>query len=492
MHQFLNTDTVKVTKLLLSETGTYNTQWRRPYATHTDGNVMNTLQERVSGTGTVAASQIAGVAFQFLSPTLAPEERPVSIINGWDQRRLRFMMEAEVTNQMGVTVTQVLMGYTDYPGIAMSMEIDPKMTFFINSTVSIKSNTVNNGFGNQLFTIAGEASHVLADNGWSGIYTDEKDYRMRPTDVFGVMTRTHVNPITAGNYVDSRNMMTSAPLKSRRTNSLAASFAANILSTYSSTVSGDDFLQSEDAILANARGHCMETPVGQDKFMNALAQMRGAPATNYFSFGELTRLSPSVTSDEVTVVVVNGQAERAQQHVAGQTEGWHGAVIETQYASILSQSVPALMMELGLLGISFSITNKTLNGMMENSLMDVKAFNQNMDARAMVTRFFTNLEINVMRDVSQNNQLGYQIRMNVDLVGDTTIGIQIEGNPWITYNVPSFSDALMAPVVTASDAMATNMAKDFQKIFQDVIGGSPTVAPSSIVQQSAGNFYGMI
>jgi len=493
MQQILSGSDVRITKLLISETGTYNPQYRRPFETSVTGDVIDALQERVSGSGTVAASQLAGVAFSFLAPSAQPEKQ-VNIVNGWAEKRLRFMMEVETVNNMGMVNTQILLGYTDHPGISLTGAIDPNMMFYINSTISIKQEVNNLGFGAQNFSISGEASHVIADNDWAGVYTDQKDFRMRPTDVFSVMTRTHVGGSLGGQFVDTRNMISTTPSKSRRSNSLASTFAANIINTYSQAVSTDDFHQSEDAILANARGACVEAPVAHDKFMRALANMRGQPATNWFTYRELQRISPSVDSDEVTVVVITGDAisKPNTQHQAGMTDDWGQAHMETKVATILSQAVPALMMESGLMKLAFSATNKTVNGLMEYSIGGVATFNTNMNAVPLMNRFFQELEIKVMRDVSENSAFTYQITLDVNLVGDTTISIQLEGRPWTSYNVPSFCDALLVPVITANDQRATMLASDFQKIFASTINSKNVHQEVNNPSLPGNGIYGLI
>src|ERR1039457_7087159 len=129
---------IKINKVLLIETGSYNTQYRRSYDTHLEGNAMNTILEKLSGVNKYSPSLMSTIAGQFISPTATPE-KPLELINGWNERRMRFMMEIEFVHRMGAKVTQVILGYTEYSGVSLNASIDPRMTFYINSVMQTKS-----------------------------------------------------------------------------------------------------------------------------------------------------------------------------------------------------------------------------------------------------------------------------------------------------------------------------------------------------------------
>lgn len=465
---------IQITKLLLRETGTYNTQYSRPYETTVNGHTIAALQERYNGSGAVAPSLLAGIAYQFIQPMGQPE-RPINIINGWGNKRLQFLMEVQIRSAMGVGTTQVLMGYTDYTGLSLGMEIDPNMVFTINSTVSVRHNTDMAAFGNSNFTISGESNHILAANDWGGVFGNQQnEFRMRPTDVFSVMTRSHINTSENGGFLDTRNLNSAAPVKSRRTNGLAASFASSLLSNYSTAVDSGDMHMSQDEVLANARGNVAEGTVNQDPFLRAIANNRGATPSNFFTFADLTRLDPNVTSDQVTVVVIpNDSASKMNTgdyvHRAGDTADWGAATREAQFATIIGQSAPALLMSMGLMRLAFTVTNGTIDAHMDWQVGAIASFSAGMDVSGNIERFFKLLEINIMRDISRNGEVQYIVRCDMRLTSDSLIELSLDGGPMIPYNLPTFADALFTPIITQSDSRAVTLAGDFQKIFSNTI-----------------------
>lgn len=483
---------ISITKLLLRETGTYNTQWSRPYETSVNGNTIAALQERYTGSGTVAASMLAGVAYQLISPTGTPE-RSINIANGWNNKRLQFLMEVNIKSAMGVGTTQVLMGYTDYSGLSLEMSIDRNMVFTINSTLTTRKNIGLGAMGNANFVVAGESNHILSANEFGGVFDQNpREYRMRPADVFSVMTRSHID-LSATGSLDTRNLNTIAPVKSRRTNGLAASFAASLLTNYSTATDTGDMHKSQDEVMADARGNVAEGTVAQDPFIRAIAHSRGTTASNFFTFGDLERLDPNVNSDQVTVVVLNGETTKMSAgdyvHSAGDTADWGGATLEAQVATVIGQSVPGLLMSLGLMRLAFAATNCTINGNMETEIGPVASFSTGIDVSGQIEQFFKLLDITVMRDITRNGEVMYQLRCDMRLTGDSSISIALNGGPMTPFNLPTFADALFTPILTSSDQRATLLASDFKKIFSNTIDAH-NVRPDQTMQGQS--LYGQI
>ena len=85
---------LKITRMLICDTGSYGGQHRRPYHTTLDANSMNVIRERLEDVPRFAPALIGGVASAFIQPT-ADTECALHIPNGWDTPRLRFMIEVE-------------------------------------------------------------------------------------------------------------------------------------------------------------------------------------------------------------------------------------------------------------------------------------------------------------------------------------------------------------------------------------------------------------
>lgn len=466
----------RITKMLMLETGTYNPQYRRPYETNLHGSTLNMFKERLDTVDKYVPSLIAGIANQFISPAATPEKQ-IAIVNGWNERRVQFMMEIEYTYQTGGSTTQVILGYTDHVGITVAGAIDPNMQFYVNSVLQIRNTIQNTPLGSQLYTSVSDSSHVLIDNNWGGIYSEQSDQRMRPEDVFSTMSRTHL--VNLGGVSDYRSTNNNMPAKSSRKNNLAANYASDILSNYKQASLSEEFGQGNNEILNTARGYVGEQVAARDPFLSAMAGIQGQPLGNTFTFDNLRRLDPNV--DNVTHVNLMLPTQQATAHQAGQTADWGGTTRETQVATILSQSVPSLLMELALTKITFRSTNRDFSNAVNTQVFNPGGFSNN-DQSNSLRIFIARLEHEILKDISFDNQVDYAIEMHVDLLGETWIKLSMDGKAFVDYVTPSFCDALTVPVLTAVDQVSVNLASDFQ-----LLAGELSNSNSSYNNPSVGN-----
>jgi len=468
------TSRARVKRLLLVETGTYNPQFRRGYETQVTGQVMNMISERMAGAAAFTPAMFGGIAGQFVRPSAAPESpNPIAIPNGWNERRMRFMMEVEITHPLSGTTTEVVTGYTEnYDGVAMSGAIDPRLMFYINGITELRNLTVPTPMGRQNMTSVASSCQVLVDNAWTGIRQPEHVTRMRPTDVFSMIQRSHLP--TSATFMDTRTVLGSQPVKSRRSNNLPSAYASNLVDSYkNSWAQCDSFGQGMDNVIGHLRGVEIDPLMSADNFIQAMSAIRAQPPSNMFTYGDLMRLDANVDSDEIKAIVFMGHSQQVGPHYAGQTETWQGADGCTAAAAILSQAVPAIMADMALTQIAFTATNRNFATNFIGEIpvtittTNIRSF-ANMDLRQQDAAFQARMRAEVLNDISYSNSLDYYLEMRVDLLGETRIGISLDGGPMIEYVAPSFCDSLMAPVITGSEDRAKILANDFGCIFEHV------------------------
>lgn len=459
---------MRVVRLLIFETGTYNQQWRRPFVTNCEGPVLNTLQDQVNNTGAITPSMFGGVASMFLQP-VSQVEKHIDIACGWNERRNRFMLEVEHTTAIGSKVRELIMGYTSHVGIGnMGQSIDHSMIFYINSIMMLRDQNVMTESGLIVRPTVINNSHLLANNHFGGISMDNsyRDQWMRPEDVYVLIDRQYMEPINPGDMVfDTRNASSASAVKSKRNNGVASQYIADVLSGWMSArkdVSVSSEYNDMHATLQKAREHAAlnsETLTSRDFFLTAISGVRGEPIGNNFKFTDLSKLDPNAWNN--TVITIPGQMERSQMHVAGTTADWNGADRNSVVASILSSSVPGLMMDLGLTVVGLQSTNRSIGGLPFTMFTAAKSFVDNIDLTPFMDTFKNRFESEIVRNISSDNQTDYQIHLLVDLLGESHISVAVDGGPMYDYVVPSFCDALMSPVITSSTEVTRRVAGDF-------------------------------
>jgi len=474
----------RISKLLLQESGTYNDQMRRRYDTVLQNNTMNMMAERLAGVSEYQAPLFAGIANQFIAPQATPEKQ-IDISNGWSERRMRFMMEIEIDLYMGGRIKEVILGWTSHLGISTAGQIDPQMEFFVNSTLQIRETIANTPVGRQTYSSVVDNSHILVDPSWSSIYTAQADTRLRPEDVFTTMSRTHLSGL--GKVADGRTMSMNTAVKSRRSNGSAANYMADILRSHKQASVLEEAGAGEQEILMKARGFAQENIAAADYFLAAISQLRGMGVSNVFQYSDLISLDEGVTHN--TVASFLGQTQKSSVHQQGQTQHWAGADAETVAATVLSQSVPAAMMEVGLTNVMFKSTNQDIGSQMHTVFMDIRGFvHGDLSTQAQYLR--NQLEQTILRDLTYNNSISYSVEMSVDLLGETWIKISLNGGPFIDYVTPSFCDALTVPVLTNNSNAATQLASDFELLASALSEASKDAHPT--IQSAGGTAWGNI
>jgi hypothetical protein len=471
---FNKSTNIRICKLIMQETGSYNPQYLRPYTTNFDGPTVNNVVDRVisAGSGRIDPSVLSGITGSFISPSSQPEAL-IPISNGWNEKRIRFLMEVECDYQTGGTSKSYIQGYTNFPGISASHAIAPDMDFFINSIVTTKISIEHNMYGSVMRETVADNSHVLSSNSWMGVTQPGQQQLLRPQDIFCYMQTSHLPGAFDSdqrNVLDVRTILRNDATKSSRTNGLASNYAAKIIDGYVVGATLSDYSQAEMTILDRSRSEVNELRASEDPFLMALSSINVSAngTVNHFRYSDLMKLDPNV--DNVSNFVMMGATQKATIHSAGQTSQWHGSDLTTVTATVLSQSVPALMMELMLSRLVFKSTNHDIQGRINTVIIDAGGF-ANTELTTMLNMFKIRFITEILNNLTNNNHMSYMLEMRIDLLGETWIDLSIDNNPSVTFVTPSFCDNLFVPVVTSNPATIENLTNDFSGLVFNIREG---------------------
>lgn len=456
---------IEIVKIIMQETGTYNTMMRRPFESNLNGNIQKTILENCEKVGRITPNLLTGVAGQFVMPSATPE-RPVNIVNGWNTRRFKFFMEVRTTSHMGTVVTEFITGYTDQMGASLMGSLDPNMTFYIN-TVNIAKNAVRTTpLGTQNVQSIVDCSHLLYQTDYQGIHGLNNSHKMRPEDVFVTMQNVQLEEASntfggQADFLDTRTQITKKPIKATRRFNSSPIFVSSVLDSYVQTkrqaMGGHTDLEITDtaaASVASAR-------VNEDPFITLLRNRTGLDGST-FTVRELLNIDPTVES-RIIVTPLN-PALRATLPQAGQTQHWQSADFETQFATALSQAVPGYMLDNCLQSVKFRATNMEMGGNITVLLTDYGTLLQGIDVSPYLGAFSFVLEKTVLADLTQNNMIPFTLDMTCNLLSDSIINLSINGSPFVPYVVPCFCDNLMSPLVTADKNRLNVLAKDIATV----------------------------
>lgn len=465
---------LQVVAFRIIETGTYNTQFSRPFMTDMNEETMNKV---------IAGANQAMETGKQITPTLLAQvndgkpivtpttqvEGAVEIPQGWSERRFRFLLTLDVHYAVGSVNRFHYTGYSSHMDYSHGHNLDPSMTFFINSvlrTATTKMMTPTQGLVQTERAVT--SRHMIADANWQGAFQPQQKFMMRPEDVYMQMT---TQEFMTGNdiIVDTRNMSQTNAAMSNLTNGLTHNFAASIMNAYAKASRVAPTYGNDDQCLTDAMRLLQVNNTNDDNpLVAAVANVRGSGIMqNNFTINDLMSIDPNAYNMiEFTPLTAE---DSHYIHQAGQSNPWTGADAHTMAAVKISQALPALMAVTMIQNVRLVSTNHTPDGQPRTTITGL-GFNQaNLPQRnqTLADRF----ENEIVRDISFNNRLGYYLEISADSIGETRIKISLDGYPVEEFVTPSFADNLLTPIITTQQNNFVRIASDFNALLNEL---SPT------------------
>lgn len=465
---------LNINKLLLQRTGTYNQQYLRPFETQVDGTTLQELNEVLARGNKITPNTIAGISNQIMRPTAIPE-CTVNIANGWDTPRFRFMLEIEY-ERGGIFNTELILGYTEHGDVSFNNNIDPTMKFIVNSITTARTSRIMTPSGSSNVKVVADTSHVVSNPLNQNFIAGKPKFKLRPQDVLSVMSVNNELPEDVlNNHINFNAVTRDEPILSKRKNGVASYYASSILDGYRVATSTGYGTESE--ILTEATGYVRDNMLSHVMFLQRLKSLEGS-YTAAFTYNDLMNISPDV--QYVTTVVEMNHQQLSMLQNAGSTASWGTSTIETQVASIIASSLSALITEFGLIQISIASTNDNLDGQPTTHVLHANAFST-VDLSRPCEIIVAKFNNETVRDITYNNSISYSLNVNMDLLGETTISLSLNGQAPVDYVLPSFADSLIAPIVTFDRHRPNNMASSFSRIMDNLeFNNDNRYIPSSI------------
>lgn len=466
-----NTEKLTIRKLILMETGTYNPFFQRPWESHFDQGTVDNFTDRLSEMGASSIKKVTpeiftGLSSNFMHPSTSPQKM-IHMPSGWDEKRLRFLLEVEVVDTIGAGTIYYFQGYSDYHGVGVQKgSIDPEMIFIINSFIRVNRFNVTSTHGAGVKDVITESAQII--NG--AIYqdnTDDVNFKMRPSDVFTGMHSAHLqnNYEDKDSVYDSRiALQASDSIRSNRSNNIASRYLSTIINAHRyATDEYDGFGQESNTIFEQSGARSYEDSPNHNIFLRALSHLAGRVNVTTFRLNDLIKID-SNTVNVTHHMALNANA-KSRLPKMGESANWNSRDNETVMASILINSIPAFMADNFLVGVHIRSTN--YEGSIMTQVIDYNSF-VNTDMSRYIEKFVDSIERQVINDITYNNQISYMLEMKVDLLGTTIVSISQNGNPEVVYTVPSFCDSLLSPIITSNQETFYNLTNDVEHLLNTI------------------------
>lgn len=465
------------------ESGTYQQPVLRTYKTNFNSEIVNDyLTATENGTQIVPAA-MSNISNAILSPT-AQIDGYVGIENGWEERRMTFVMEVLVPDRFGgIPRTVVLVGYTNHTDVSpISKVFDPNMRLYFNTSTVLTTITHRHptmGIINRKCMM--DSSHllnrsvvenILGNNQLNNAYVNQELWYATPRNVIyemhnqlgaseGVYTPTNQDFRVQGNKLSID--------RSRRDNAVPTSYLSKILkgvSTANAALSTGISVDEMDG-LTNASQTVKEERLDIDGVMLELNTFDNGffMHAGYITWGQLQRMIPNI--DSVTTFSMRASAvvqTNVPDAVSGNFSHWSGANAETLIANRVSQLIPAIMTSslLGTLSFVFSNDNITMEPML--SITSAQPLIEGLDFSQLANQFQARFLSEVAPAVTDQNRTLINMIVQCGLGTETYISISRNGEPEVPFCAPTFCDALYTPILSPSQNQLTAIASDLHNI----------------------------
>lgn len=466
---------IRIESLKLLKVSGYQKQYLRPLTTQMNGDVVNSVSSLVADyNGKIPANALAKTTSRFIMPhsrvdTVDGRPLEVTIPNGWDEGRFVFSMHV-VGTVNGLETTELVTGYTDfadYTGRGDNVHIPRDTVFYINSIAQIGARNVNG------IAIPGlrKVNSVLGGGLGAEAYSSLAARKMTPPTLIHHSQANSIDglttaPKTTRVFRDDISTVSRQPSLTARNNMSPTSMTSRVIETYAqrARLNLTSGIYSRSDIFDQTRGAVADSGLMEFAFLKKLSTVAGVPVST-FDFGELLSIDPYV--DEIMEI------HTTQFHTTQMTAPWDAPTREAIMATVASTMVTAMMGNYSLGVIEFVSTNEAGSGNMLG-FGDAKNTTQvtnligfdggEIDHRELIYSFEDTISDELGEILSENGEIMYSIYVRADLNTDIEIHISFDGQEEEIFTFPSFSDALISPLLTTDSDLFVKNTRDIHSV----------------------------
>lgn len=496
--------------ITLVETGTYDPEFLRPYVVSANRDDIDMFSDVVAEEGgQVSSAAVAGIASRIMNYKHTVSDRDlVEIENGWDEKRFSFIFEViererdefDSFNPDKEVVTYIS-GFTDCLDIASRTNVNrgsrssadifiaPETVFYVSNVRRIERNTRRIKTNNQLIVPAYYKNNK---------YRSSRDelFTLRPKDVF---TTQSVNSIMDRNRdvarINNSNKLTGSQIKpSRATNLSPASYLAYTVSAL--TRAETSFNQTDaygnydsqqgqrDSVYSKAKSMLIEdTAYEANSFLQLLRYNSSFGQDQSFTWREIKEIFGGHQIEDLTEIHQTDSIKQdTRQARAGDGAGWDNnsnAGRNAVFATVLKQALPGYAVE----SMIYACRIEASNILSRSDELDAIAgalvtvsdivwatkLTQDMEDR-LADEFEQVIACNILRDLSLNNAIDYDIVVELNWRFDSFINVAIEGGEMLEFPTAGFANSLTSPIITTSQDTTDVIGQELNSIVNSILG----------------------
>ncbi len=438
----------------------YRDIYRRPY----DLNISNGSLDRLKNVidhhnaqgSTISERAVINATPGVIRTSNMPSSM-VDIPNGWSTNRYRFIMVVENRTSESLVKRSYIQGYSEYYDPAVGGSVDYNLEFFINSVLDVNYFQLVDGTIKSSIT---GSYHLLYNpttqgNGYEVNHTMLKT--ARPSDVLNSINQLDTN---STDDLGSVNEYNSDKVKvSNRTHADGVKHLTTVLNGSNASNYGTDISYNRVDRVSAAVNIVADINISDSLFFSAFAIITGVVDTRGFTLNQLATIDNNVGSivqehQNHTMVrqydsSINNIMESSDSH------DFLDSGEETRIAMTVMNTVSSYMANRFISRCALYLSN------MQNestcNVVDIASMVEGIDPAPYGNGVQMEVISNLMPEITQNGDLLLEIGVEIDLLGNGTVAVSINGGEAYKYDVPTFSDALYVPVIgTVEDNQRLN------------------------------------
>lgn len=456
---------------LMLESATYGPMFNRVYSnTMQDRDVIDDFLEVTEDGTDINSVNMAELSGRIVRPSALPQHE-IEIDNGFGERRIVFMIALEhVSYGSRNPKITILSGYTDRVDVSFGGLVAGDLRLYVNSITQVNTTGQNRPV---------DISHVISANSYDAfrmdghrqdIYSEQSLRLLRPMDVIRNMEHLHSDGYT---NIDANNtVMPSRNQTSKRVNGLSSRYLSNIINSVIGAESEGMFdtgmRQSRYALARSSEG-IKETNLISDPLSRELKNVSTFLSDGYVTWDDLNRIVPGL-DDQTDVSFMKSSPDRLNREARGlDTEGWDDGSQTTVAATIISQSLGAILSSCLLTYIECEFSNETIDGSTFIQIQQLASFGNFMDPDSQAKHLEFVIVNELMPILTFGGEYDISVKIQFDIQIDAFISISWDGEPWVDYNTPNFCDGLLSPVLTSDANTLTDMSRQTSALIDSII-----------------------
>lgn len=481
-----------VTRFTFFETGTFEMQDSRSYRAKnfTDGVVDKLLRATDSGR-TISSTTVSSVVSDILELD-QKANTDIYIPNGWDTKRLAFILELILDEGSENERRQVLTGYTDKSDLSHNDKLDPETQLYINNSFILNSYSVGGGRNGRIKRRRVMANDFIIrsarEDGSSSRRSrrrdddDEVEILLRSEDVFYKRDSASMSTNSRRNVRDGRVQLTGEVKLGRRADANAADYLSSILrlgvgSEYRRRSDDYHFAQIDtDSAPSFQRQSVDELASGYTRagslddhgiFRDWLMD------TDFANCGmiELRDLEDVVDLEcEVDLIIPGRTSRKYERHYRGDHANWGGGERKDIIPDIVKNTLTSILLRYTICEAKILITNQTDLGEMVCNISGEESIIEGFDVSHMIDGLEDQIAFDLGKIISRDGREDITVNVDFNMLNCMIIEVDHhDGQEPIRYNAAIFADGLQTNLRADDMSVLDGIVNDTEDLINEIV-----------------------